>query len=271
MSSSVLLVDDERGFLEHLSKSLSDEGLAVTATTDGEDAIESCSKEDFDLLITDLRLPGRIDGWDVIESARRRNPSIDSMTVTAYPLQAHKARAEGLNVFAYMEKPLPISHILNNVRWCLQRRQLEADIDSLRVASQAPLNGAATIQALFNTFPYPLMVLSDDGSEIIVNDLAKKALGACAKSNGGEGAFESSLSPRSLLDAVHNHDLVDSTELTRIRLGGRTYRARAWRVDDGYPTGAVALLLEPQDTPGAALLDSDTARVWLPILMKMAR
>lgn len=69
-SGRILVVDDEKDILRALEFILSREGYSVTTAVSGEEAIELLKKEEFDLVLTDLRMPG-MDGMEVLE----KNPS----------------------------------------------------------------------------------------------------------------------------------------------------------------------------------------------------
>lgn len=73
----ILLVEDEILVRELAFEDLCDAGFDVTATGDGEKALETLREDSsFDLLLTDIRMPGAIDGWRLADEARRLIPGI---------------------------------------------------------------------------------------------------------------------------------------------------------------------------------------------------
>lgn len=271
MSVKALVVDDERDFLNHLSESLSNEGLQVTSAVAGEEALTSCQEKDFDLLITDLRLPGSIDGWDLIESARRRNPNIDTLAVTAYPAEDHRQKARTLDVFAYLEKPIQISYILNTVRWCIQKRRLEADLGALRAISTATDSETQALYLMYNSLPYPSMIVTTEGEVLLAND---KALELTEFNNNARAigvALDKTALIRSILQSALASNGSEFPDPATVTLGSKTYRTRVWKIERFDPASALAIFLEPVEAFDTALLDTETARVWLPILLKIAR
>ena len=83
MSGKILIVDDERSIRMALRDSLQRQGyLAVSAAT-AEEAIRRCKVEAFDLLITDLKMPG-MDGLELVREVKRAVSDIRSIVITAY-------------------------------------------------------------------------------------------------------------------------------------------------------------------------------------------
>ena len=71
----VLLIDDEPIALSNLSHVLEREGYTVTACKDGESGLAEMQSTEFDLVLTDLRMPG-IDGMEVLERVKREHPRV---------------------------------------------------------------------------------------------------------------------------------------------------------------------------------------------------
>src|SRR5215467_15517578 len=69
MSGSILLVDDSKAMLEMLDRSLVSEGYQVATAASGEEAVTRLAEEEFDVVVTDLVMPG-LGGLDVLERAR---------------------------------------------------------------------------------------------------------------------------------------------------------------------------------------------------------
>src|ERR1041385_8639301 len=82
-SSHLLFVDDEPALRSLMSERLSESGFDVVEAESGERALELLEQFAFDVIITDLRLPG-IDGMHVVEAARERYPAIVALVITGY-------------------------------------------------------------------------------------------------------------------------------------------------------------------------------------------
>jgi CheY-like chemotaxis protein len=78
----VLLVEDDAPIRKAVLAVLVDEGYEVVAAETGEQALERCREEPLDVLFTDVRLPGDVDGWDVAETFREENPHLPVIYAT---------------------------------------------------------------------------------------------------------------------------------------------------------------------------------------------
>ena len=81
---SMLVVEDEDIMREALVDYFSDGGHEVDAANDGDNALEKVNLEDYNVIIIDLKLPGR-DGLSVLKDVRAKNPDAKVIIITAYP------------------------------------------------------------------------------------------------------------------------------------------------------------------------------------------
>ncbi|MDQ3420646.1 MAG: response regulator, partial [Acidobacteriota bacterium] len=79
----LLIVDDEAGLREAIAERLGDHGFIVEQAASGEEALERLAVFAFDILITDLRLPG-IDGRQVLDAAIERYPELIAIVITGF-------------------------------------------------------------------------------------------------------------------------------------------------------------------------------------------
>jgi DNA-binding NtrC family response regulator len=101
----ILVVDDEAIVRESIGDWLKDAGYQVAGAESGEEALALMDKQDFSVLIVDLRLPG-MTGIDVLKKAKALKPSIQSIVITAYPTVLSKYEATRLGVIDYLIKPI---------------------------------------------------------------------------------------------------------------------------------------------------------------------
>ena len=106
----ILVVDDEQNSREGLTKILFKEGYDVVAAESGEGALAEAKKQDFDLIITDLRMP-EISGIDVLEKIRAKKPDIGVIIVTAYGEVNSYLKAMTLGAFEYLNKPIKLDEL----------------------------------------------------------------------------------------------------------------------------------------------------------------
>lgn len=105
-AKSVLIVDDEPTLVFFLMQGLreSDIPYEVNSASNGEDALAKLTLNQYDLLITDLRMPG-VNGLTLIEVARSLQPDISVILMTAYGSREVEDEATRLQVNAYLIKP----------------------------------------------------------------------------------------------------------------------------------------------------------------------
>jgi DNA-binding NtrC family response regulator len=131
MSASILVVDDERASRESLVDVLTDEGYEVVAAANGEEALKAIESSEFDLVITDLRMPG-IDGVALLREVRKLCPQTLVILVTAYASVETAVEALRQGAHDYMIKPLVYEDVLSKVARLLERRDLAWQIQHLR-------------------------------------------------------------------------------------------------------------------------------------------
>jgi excisionase family DNA binding protein len=100
----ILVVDDQPSMCELLTTILAVTELSVVSAFDGSSALERLRACAYDLLITDLRMPG-MDGTALAREAKRLQPDIKVMIVTGYPSQSSAIDAVNIGVDSYLMKP----------------------------------------------------------------------------------------------------------------------------------------------------------------------
>ena len=104
--ASILIVDDEEGIREFLADALSTDGHDATQAADGLEAVQKLNERAFDLMITDLRMPGALDGVDLLRRARSDQPEMEVIVLTAYGTVDNAVEAMKLGAFDYLQKPI---------------------------------------------------------------------------------------------------------------------------------------------------------------------
>ena len=85
----ILVVEDDPLVREFVVEVLRDEGWNVIEAGEGEQALSLCRTTHPDVLVTDIKLPGRIDGWQIAERCRERDPGLPVIYVTGFsPVEA---------------------------------------------------------------------------------------------------------------------------------------------------------------------------------------
>jgi len=107
----VLVVDDEASIRDLLSKTLALAEYDVDLAFDGRTALERLRTAPYDLLITDLKMPG-VDGLTVIREARRLKTDLPVIIITGFSTEASAIEAVNLGVAGYLTKPFRVPQVL---------------------------------------------------------------------------------------------------------------------------------------------------------------
>jgi excisionase family DNA binding protein len=107
----VLVVDDEQQVRDLVAKTLSTADYDVDTAPDGPSAIDRLKNNDYDLLITDLKMPG-MDGLSVIREARQRSAELPIIIITGFSTEASAIEAINLGVCGYLTKPFRLPRVL---------------------------------------------------------------------------------------------------------------------------------------------------------------
>lgn len=127
----LLIVDDEAALRSAIAERLSDHGYAVEQAGSGEEALERLADFAFDILISDLRLPG-INGRDVLDSALERYPDIIAIVITGYGTVKDAVDAIKHGAADFITKPFQFDALLHVVRSAVEQRRLKSENAYLR-------------------------------------------------------------------------------------------------------------------------------------------
>jgi DNA-binding NtrC family response regulator len=127
----VLIVEDEASLREVVAERLTDEGYGVVQAANGEEAIDRLAEFAFDIVVTDLRLPG-IDGGKVLEAALARYPDIIGIVVTGYGTVKDAVEAIKRGATDFVTKPFQFDELLHVLDSALEQRRLKSENAYLR-------------------------------------------------------------------------------------------------------------------------------------------
>jgi CheY-like chemotaxis protein len=117
MKEKILLIDDDPGIRQLLTRLLTEEGYIVLSAANGIEALELAGATQFDLVLLDLNMPV-MDGWETFEKITSKKPLLPFIVITARPNQLFPALASGTG--ALMEKPLDLPKLINTIRTLLK-------------------------------------------------------------------------------------------------------------------------------------------------------
>ena len=127
----LLLVDDEPALRALMAERLAERGFEVAEADTGEKALDYLEQFAFDILITDLRLPG-IDGTQVIQAARERYPGIVAIVITGYGTVKDAVEAIKRGASDFVAKPFQFDELVHVLDKALKQRRLESEVAYLR-------------------------------------------------------------------------------------------------------------------------------------------
>ena len=113
--SRVLLVDDEREFVQTLSERLQLRDMGSAVAYDGESALTMVNEDDPEVMIIDLKMPG-IDGMEILRQVKATRPEIEVIVLTGHGSEKDRQECMALGAFAYMQKPVDIDALSDTLR-----------------------------------------------------------------------------------------------------------------------------------------------------------
>lgn len=129
MGARILLVDDEPSILSVLNTLLTVEGYEVVPVQDGNKAVEIIKSQDYDLMISDIRMTP-INGMELLRMAHEHRPSMSVIMVTAFGSVETAVEALRMGAYDYVTKPFKIDELLITVERALEyRRTLAENVD----------------------------------------------------------------------------------------------------------------------------------------------
>jgi two-component system response regulator PilR (NtrC family) len=127
----LLLVDDESDLRSLTAERLAGRGFEVVEAASGEQALELLDQFAFDLIVTDLRLPG-MDGTQVIDAARQRYPSIAAIVITGYGTVRDAVDAIKKGASDFITKPFHFDELMHVIQKALEQGRLRSENAYLR-------------------------------------------------------------------------------------------------------------------------------------------
>ena len=121
----ILIIEDEAAIRRVLVKILSEENdtYEVKEAEDGLQGIDLIKKEDFDLVLCDIKMP-KMDGVEVLEAAKKIKPEIPMVMISGHGDLDTAVNTMRLGAFDYISKPPDLNRLLNTVRIALDRKEL---------------------------------------------------------------------------------------------------------------------------------------------------
>lgn len=133
---SLLAVDDDVDFRDLYKLGLEAAGYKVTTASNAAKALERIAGETFDLVITDLNMPGEFGGDELVRRVKAACPRTELIVLTGAPTLATAIATLKDGAYDYVFKPVIIEHLKTVVRRCLDHRRLREELSSERALRQ---------------------------------------------------------------------------------------------------------------------------------------
>ena len=129
--ASILVVEDKGSMQEMLTATLTNEGYEVDVASSGSEGIEKASQKRYDLVLTDLKLPGA-DGIKVLSEIKEMDPEVSVVVMTAFGTVENAVEAMKIGAFDFLTKPFDTDRLSLLIRRALENRRLVAENVLLR-------------------------------------------------------------------------------------------------------------------------------------------
>jgi two-component system response regulator CpxR len=122
--SKVVLVDDEREYVETLSERLQMRDMGTNIVYDGKEALSVLDEEEPEVMVLDLKMPG-IDGMEVLRHIKEEHSKVEVIVMTGQGSEEDKESCMKLGAFAYLEKPVDVEVLAQIMRKAYQKAKGE--------------------------------------------------------------------------------------------------------------------------------------------------
>lgn len=116
----LLFVDDEKDFVEVISKRLSRKSFDVTKAFSGPEALQAMRKADFDIAVLDLKMEG-MDGIEVLKILRKMTPELPVIMLTGHGAEAAAKESIKCGAMEYLTKPYDFEEFVNRIQSVLKK------------------------------------------------------------------------------------------------------------------------------------------------------
>jgi DNA-binding NtrC family response regulator len=123
MSEKILLVDDEKDFLDVMSERIEARGMDVTTADSAEKALKSVESGGFDAIILDLKMPG-MDGLETLKAIKQKNPDLQVILLTGHATVEKGIEAMKLGAMDFLEKPADLDKLTEIIKKAQARKMV---------------------------------------------------------------------------------------------------------------------------------------------------
>ena len=131
MSSTVLVVDDDRANLDSVCRIFQKEGVTTLAASGGQEALEVLRRPEIGVVVTDLMMPG-VDGQALLKASRAMRPDVEVVLMTAYATVETAVNAMREGAYDFVTKPLKRHSLVKAVQKAMEKQALVAENRDLK-------------------------------------------------------------------------------------------------------------------------------------------
>lgn len=147
----LLFIDDEQTFLKYLAKRLVLDGFTVKTTFSGEEGVEAAAKENFDVAVVDLQMPG-IDGIEVQKRLKDLQPLLPCIVLTGHGSVENALESGKYNAFKFLSKPVDMDTLIETINAAYDFRLQQEQLSSGLGGSQAGAKKQSALARLYGKF-----------------------------------------------------------------------------------------------------------------------
>ena len=123
MTEKVLIVDDEKGFLDVLAERMQSRGMEVTTATSAKEALQKLEAETFDAIVLDLMMP-EMGGIEALQRIKEKNPDSEVILLTGQPSVSIGVEAMKLGASDFLIKPADINELTEKIKMAKAHRMI---------------------------------------------------------------------------------------------------------------------------------------------------
>lgn len=190
----ILIADDEDIIIQLIKRVLTDKGYEVETAENGSVAVEKLKTNAFNLLVTDLKMPG-LTGTDVLKQIKITNPYIEVILVTGYPTIEAAVEALKIGAFDFICKPFDINELVSTVERCLRKQAYAIDyVKATELRTLFEINRSVTSESNLDAYLGRILdsalsiTRAKKGSLLMLDDHSRQLTVKAVRGNGDGAA-----------------------------------------------------------------------------------